>query len=74
MNKVALPESDSFHLLGLLFTNNLSWNEHIEQTSKPTSKKIGSLYRASECLTEDTEALSPAVISGLALQLLLLTL
>ena len=30
MKKVPLPESDPCCLLGLLFINNLSWNEYID--------------------------------------------
>jgi len=53
MNKEPLPESDFFRLLGLPFTNNLSWNKYIDQIAKAASKKVGSLYRARQFLTEE---------------------
>ena len=42
-----------FRLLGLPFTNDLSWNKYIDQISKSASKKVGSLYRARQFLTEE---------------------
>jgi len=48
-----LPESSSFHLLGLSFCKDLSWTDHITSTSKSASMKIDSLCRARGYLTDE---------------------
>ena len=54
MNHKALPESESFRLLGLPFCSSLSWGQYIEDIAKAASKKIGSLHRAKSFLTPES--------------------
>ena len=54
MAKSALPESTSFKLLGLTFTENMNWNKYIESIVKAAAKKVGSLYRARKLLSPES--------------------
>ena len=53
MDQNNLPESTSFKLLGLSFSKDLSWTNYITSIAKSASMKIGSLFRASGCLTNE---------------------
>ena len=46
-----LPESDSFRMLGLNFSNDFKWTSYIQSIAKAATKKVGSLYRAQKYLT-----------------------
>ena len=47
----SLPESSGFRLLGLNFSNDLTWNEYIKSIAKRAAMKVGSLYRARRYLS-----------------------
>ena len=49
-----LSENDSFRLLGLTFSNTLTWNEYVEAIAKSAAQKVGSLYRARAYLTPES--------------------
>ena len=53
MNGKDLPENNSFRLLGLTFSNSLTWNEYVEAIAKSAAQKVGSLYRARAYLTPE---------------------
>ena len=53
MNGKDLPENNSFRLLGLTFSNSLTWNEYVEAIAKSAAQKVGSLYRACAYLTPE---------------------
>jgi hypothetical protein len=43
---VKLPESPSFKVVGLTFTNNLRWNTHIQNVAKNAGRALAHLNRA----------------------------
>ena len=48
-----LAESSSFHLLGLTFSNDLTWSSYIKSITKSAAMKAGSLYRARHYLSPE---------------------
>ena len=54
MNGAELPENKHFRLLGLTFSNDLTWNNYIESIAKSAAMKIGSLYRARNFLSPES--------------------
>ena len=82
MNGAELPENKHFRLLGLTFSNDLTWNNYIESIAKSAAMKIGSLYRARNFLSPESilylykatirPCLESAVIFGLVLLLIVL--
>ena len=53
MGRGNLPEAASFRLLGLTFSNDLTWTNYITSVAKSASMKVGSLFRARGFLTHD---------------------
>jgi len=53
MGRGNLPEAASFRLLGLTFSNDLTWTDYITSVAKSASMKVGSLFRARGFLTHD---------------------
>ena len=49
----ALAESSSFRLLGLTFSNDLTWGDYIKSIAKSAAMKVGSLYRARHYLSPE---------------------
>ena len=54
MNGKELPESSSFRLLGITFSNDFKRTSYIEYIAKAATRKVGSLYRAKNFLTPIT--------------------
>ena len=54
MNGAELPENKHFRVLGLTFSNDLTWNNYIESIAKSAPMKIGSLYRARNFLSPES--------------------
>ena len=52
MNGKELPENDQFRLLGLTISKDLNWNHYIKSIAMSASKKVGSLYRAKNFLSQ----------------------
>nr|CAH7768819.1 unnamed protein product [Callosobruchus chinensis] len=46
MNNQALPRSHSLKLLGVSFTENIIWHEHVSSIATAAGKKLGYLFRA----------------------------
>lgn len=46
-----IPVSSSFTLLGILFSNNLSWSSHVKLIATRAAKKVGFLFRARKFFT-----------------------
>ena len=53
MNRIELPEENSFYLLGLTFTRSMDWKPYIQSIAKAASRKVDSLYRAQRFLTPE---------------------
>ena len=54
MNEAELPKNSHFHLLGLSFSNDFSWNNYIDSISKTAAIKVGYLYRARNFLSPES--------------------
>ena len=53
MSGAPLPEHDSFKLLGLTFSKDLSWGQYIQSIAKVAAMKVGSFYRARSYLSPE---------------------
>ena len=51
MNRLDIPESPMFRMLGMSFASNFSWNGYIESIAKTAAMKVGSLYRVKNILS-----------------------